>query len=78
MPNGPAKKIALVSYVCQGKCLQAAWTLPGMSDFFSELIVQKTKKFNNLRSFWGGLAIDGRPVLATRAGRSKGIMAAIG
>jgi hypothetical protein len=53
MPNGPAKKIPLVSYVCQGKCLQAAWTLPGMPDFFSDLIVQKTKKFNDLRRFWG-------------------------
>jgi hypothetical protein len=55
MPNQHVEKIPLVSYVCQGKCLQSAWTLPGLPGFFSNLIVKKTKKFNHLRRFWEGL-----------------------
>jgi hypothetical protein len=55
MPNRHVEKVPLISYVCQGKCLHAAWTLPGMPGFFSDLIVKKTKKFNQLRRFWDGL-----------------------
>jgi hypothetical protein len=55
MPNRHVEKVPLISYVCQGKCLHAAWTLPGMPGFFSDLIVKKTKKFNQLRGFWDGL-----------------------
>jgi hypothetical protein len=32
-----------------------------MPDFFIDLIVPKTKKFNKSKKFLGGLSVDGRP-----------------